>query len=90
MLLGSDSNGDKNSGANYGPAMPYLFVSGIKYQIRYFTDWPLPPSIQFLVQQLGGTADLGAGHVEAAELLHDLGDLAGGHALHVHLCDGQL
>jgi hypothetical protein len=50
---------------------------------------PAAPGLQFAIEQGGGAADLHGRQAVQAELGHDLGGIAGGHTLHIHLGNGQ-
>ena len=69
--------------------MTNLIISGVQHQMGDLPNWPLPQGGQLFVQQLAGTAYLSARHIKPAELLHDVGGLAGGNSLDASLRDGQ-
>lgn len=74
----TDATGDAN-----------FLIPSIDDEVFNLIDRAVSPSFEFIVKQLCSPAVLGAGHVEATKLGRDLGDLSGGNALDVHLCDSQ-
>ena len=61
----------------------------LRTRSRNLADGLVPQGSQLVVAFGGGSADLGGGDLEAAELLHDLRGLSGSDAMDVHLSDNR-
>ena len=90
LTLRVDPDGDQDRTRADLAAVADVLVAGVQDQVGRLADRAAPPLLQLGIQRLGGPADLGAGDLQAAELLGDGGDLAGGDALDIHLGHGQL
>ncbi len=69
--------------------MANLFIAGIEDQLGDFGQRSILPDAPFFVELLGDATDPTAADVQATELRADLGDLARGDALHVHVRHGE-
>ncbi len=84
-----DTDRGEQGAGHDAAAVSYFFVACIEDEIADLAQGSVAPGVELLVEFGRGAADLGAGHIQAAQFLHDLGDLAGGDALDVHLGDGH-
>ena len=73
-------------------SLAHALLSGIQNHVRRLLQGPRTPGLQAGVQQRRAAADLRAedAHLRAHQLLQDLDDFAGRHALHVHLGERQI
>jgi hypothetical protein len=70
-------------------AVAELLITGIQQQVTNLAELAAAPGLQLGIEQRRGAADLGGREAPEAELGHDLGGVAGGDALHIHLGEGQ-
>jgi len=89
FAIGADADGDEDGTVQKHTALADLFVSGIQNEIGAGTQGAVAPRLEFDIELGGAGADLGGTHGVAAEFLDDLGDLAGGHSLDIHLGEGE-
>jgi len=90
LALRVDPDGHQDGTRDHRAAVADLLVAGVEDQVGRLAQRAVPPLLQLVIEHGGGPTDLRAGHLQAAQLLGDGGDLAGRDALHVHLGDGQL
>ena len=88
--VGRDADRHQHGTIDDAAAVADFFVAGVEDQVGRRAQRPIAPDFQLGIEQLGRPADLHAGDVAAAQFAGDLGHLARGDALHVHLGQGQL
>lgn len=58
LAIWGDSDGGEHGTRHHGPSVPDFLVSGIEDEIGDFTEWPVSPGTQLLVQFGYRSADL--------------------------------
>ena len=84
-LVRADADRREHGGVTHDAAVAHLLVAGIEDQIPDLAERPGAPGLQFVVEQLGGAADLRRRQALDAELAHHRLGFAGRDALDVHL-----
>ena len=84
-----DAGGDEDSAVDDLAVLADLLVAGIEQDIGELGQRSVAPGLEFGVESCGAEADLSGADGGATELLDDGGDFAGGHALDVHLGQGE-
>ena len=89
LSIGADPDGDKNGAVEKLAALADLFVSGVENHVGIASQRAIPPGLEFDIELGGAGAHLGGADGVSAEFLNDFGHFAGGHALDVHLGEGE-
>ena len=84
-----DAHGCQYSQVTHLSVLSDLLIIGIQEEIGIFAQRPIPPLLQLGVQQGSCSAHLGRRNRNAAQLLGDRFDLAGGDPLNIHLRQRQ-
>ncbi len=78
FAFGIEADGDQNGAGDDVAVVADFFVTGVENEIRDAAQRASAPLQELVVQFGGGAADLGGSDFQAAELLEDGGDFAGG------------
>jgi len=90
QAVGADAQGDEHGAVDDATAVADLFISGIEDDVGEGGEGPGAPAFEFGIEARSAVADVGGGDGGAAKFFEDGGDFAGGDALDVHLCEGEL
>ena len=90
FAISADAQGEEDGAIKQLAVLPDLFVAGIQEEIGKRAESPLPPFLEFGVEELGARTDLRGPDAGAAEFFDDGGDFAGGDALDIHFGQGEL
>lgn len=85
----ADADGNENGAVQKSTTLADLFGSGVQDHIRAASQGVIAPCLEFGIEFAGAVARLGGTDGVAAKLLDDIGDLAGGDALNVHLGESE-
>ncbi len=90
LAVQADAQGDEHGTVQQASALADFFITGVNEHVGETAQRTVAPGFQFGVQLGGALADLGGTDGVAAELFHDGRYFAGGDALDIHFCQGQL
>lgn len=87
--IGSDAEGDEDGAIENAARLADFFVASIEDDVGESAERARAPVGEIFVEFSSAMADVSGADGRAAKFLQNSGDFASGHALHVHLREGQ-